>query len=113
MGVWLLPMAIATLTPIAAQADTTVVSYKCDGGKSLKVEYMQNAAQLHMGTKTLVLPHVPSASGEKFSDGKTTFWSKGNSAFMEVDNTMSYTNCMAHTTVNKPATKPAPVPALW
>ena len=35
--------------------------------------------------RELRLPHVISGSGARYSDGKTTFWNRGKSVLMQVD----------------------------
>ena len=41
-------------------------------------------AWLFLPTGTVNLPHVPSGSGAKYTDGEITFWSKGEEATLEV-----------------------------
>jgi hypothetical protein len=40
------------------------------------------------------LPHVISGSGARYSDGKTTFWNKGRSVLVEVDDKIIVQDCM-------------------
>jgi membrane-bound inhibitor of C-type lysozyme len=40
------------------------------------------------------LPHVPAAPGAKYSDGTTTFWSKGDQALLERSGE-TYRDCVA------------------
>jgi membrane-bound inhibitor of C-type lysozyme len=43
------------------------------------------------------LPLVRSASGAKYSDGRTTLWGKGQKAFIEIDGRIVYGNCKTTT----------------
>lgn len=44
--------------------------------------------------RDLRLPHVLSGSGARYSDGKTTFWNRGRSVLMEVDDKIVVQDCM-------------------
>lgn len=59
--------------------------YNCEGGRQLTVELAAggDSLLLHQDGEHLRLPRVPAASGEKFHDGETTFWMKGNLAFLK------------------------------
>ena len=43
--------------------------------------------------REMQLPHVISGSGALYSDGKTTFWNKGRSVLMEVDDKVVVQDC--------------------
>jgi putative lipoprotein len=47
---------------------------------------------LFLPAGTLLLPETPAASGAKYTDGRATFWSKGEEALLEVDG-KAYPNC--------------------
>jgi putative lipoprotein len=47
---------------------------------------------LFLPDSTVLLPEVPAASGAKYSDGRTTFWSKGEEALIERDGRV-YRDC--------------------
>jgi len=65
-------------TPSAAEA--TVRVYTCPDGLRFGVRAGPNKARLDFGTRTLVLPRAQSASGARYADGETAFWSKGREA---------------------------------
>jgi membrane-bound inhibitor of C-type lysozyme len=44
--------------------------------------------------KKLTLPQVRSASGAKYSDGRTTLWTKGEGAFVEISGKIAFNNCI-------------------
>ncbi len=89
--------------PAQSQAEANRVTYRCEKEQSLQVTFLaQNytypdgaAAVTFADGKTLTLPHIISASGARYSDGKTTFWTKGEGAFVEVDEKMTINNCLA------------------
>ncbi len=59
------------------------------------VESYENVDIVFLTTpgKTFYLHRVPSASGVKYSDGNTTLWIKGGSAFVETDGRTEFENC--------------------
>lgn len=80
-------------SPLLA-ADGPTVRYACPDGVVFSVHYQpekttprgtRNArAVVRMeGKPTIALPHVPAASGAKYSDGYTTVWTKGEEATIE------------------------------
>jgi len=59
------------------------VEYICDGGKSLRVVYVntkngQSFATLHVGRAPLVFVNVIAASGAKYVAQQYTWWTKGD-----------------------------------
>ena len=64
---------LAAVTLSCAQAKP--VTYRCDEGKGFVVVFDSKGdfAVLKMGEGEVRLPSVPSASGAKYSDGRTTF----------------------------------------
>ena len=66
--------------------------YECSDNYSFVARIAGEKAWLFLPKRTLHLPHVPSASGVKYSDGQITFWSKGDKAFIE-DGQETYRNC--------------------
>ena len=44
--------------------------------------------------RELRLPHVISGSGARYSDDKTTFWNRGKSVLVEVDDKIVVQDCM-------------------
>lgn len=53
------------------------VAYRCADGSGLSVRLADRESVTIDGT---VLPHAPTASGVRYSDGTTTFWEKGGQA---------------------------------
>jgi membrane-bound inhibitor of C-type lysozyme len=69
--------------------------YLCDEGKTLWVEFDTRGemVMLTIGRRWIYLPKVPSASGAKYSDGNSVFWSKGEVATIQIDQGSLYQNC--------------------
>lgn len=67
--------------------------YECEGDFSFVTRVQKGQIWLFLPGQTVSLPQVVSASGAKFSDGKTIFWSKGENAFLETGGT-SYKDCV-------------------
>ena len=71
------------------------VTYTCDEGKSFVVEVYENVdiAFLMISGKRFYLHRVLSESGTRYSDGDTTLWIKGQSAFVEIRGQTEFKNC--------------------
>jgi|MudIll2142460700_1097286.scaffolds.fasta_scaffold73677_2 membrane-bound inhibitor of C-type lysozyme len=84
---------------ILSCAQAKPVTYRCDEGKGFVVVFDSKGdfAVLKMGEGEVRLPSVPSASGAKYSDGRTIFWGKGQEAFVEIDGRIVYRNCVTVT----------------
>jgi putative lipoprotein len=72
-----------TDTGAAAPRATTLI-FTCDGVEFF-VRVGPSQAELVLPDRTLVLPQVAAASGAKYEQGRTLFWSQGNEARFEVD----------------------------
>ncbi|MBO9541192.1 MliC family protein [bacterium] len=59
--------------------------FRCAGTSSVSVHYEPEVAVLRLSDREVRLPQVVSGSGARYSDGKTTFWTKGDTARLEVD----------------------------
>jgi len=71
------------------------ITYACDDGKSVAVEFYEKVDIAFLTTpgKTFYLHRMPSASGIKYSDGNTILWIKGESTFVEIDGRTEFKNC--------------------
>ncbi len=63
-------------------AESRTVEYDCAGGKTVKVVYSANSAEVTFDGQTWVLPQVPSASGIRYDDGIWEWRSKGPNGFL-------------------------------
>jgi uncharacterized membrane protein/membrane-bound inhibitor of C-type lysozyme len=64
--------------------DTTFV-YECEDGNGAEfvASLRRDTLWAFLPSATRALPHVAAASGVRYSDGETVFWSKGPDAFLE------------------------------
>jgi putative lipoprotein len=58
-------------------------SYSCDGGAKVTVSLRERNARVVFGGKSYSMKQVEAASGTKYSDGKTVWWSKGEEGFLQ------------------------------
>lgn len=70
------------LTTVPGRPGQTFV-YECNDGSQFTARIEGEKVWLFLQSGTVSLPHVQAASGAKFSDGTTTYWSKGESALLE------------------------------
>ena len=68
----------------AAPVGPRVLAYECEE-LSFRVEVTKERAVLFLPGKSLELPAVPAASGAKYSDGSTTWWSRGDEALLTLE----------------------------
>jgi membrane-bound inhibitor of C-type lysozyme len=81
----------------AAESATIDATFVCPDGTSIPVVFDNTAdtATVTLPDGTVTLPRAESASGARYSDGTTTFWNKGDEAFVEVNGETVYDNCVA------------------
>lgn len=84
-------------------------TYTCEGGRTLKVYLHNQTVKLRFGEKTYLMKQVIAASGTRYSDGKVSWWSKGDSGFLQEDapdgdGAMVVKDCQ----LEKPPAAPAP-----
>jgi membrane-bound inhibitor of C-type lysozyme len=98
---------VAPIEPAMADASDTAqssegagqiaVTFACADDVAIDAVF-DNASDnviLTMNDETLTLPHVESGSGAKYSDGTTTFWTKGDEAFVQVNDETVISDCVA------------------
>ena len=66
--------------------------YECSDGYGFVARIQGEKVWLFLPEKTVSLPHVPSGSGAKYHEGRTTYWSKGDEALLEFGD-HKHTNC--------------------
>ena len=76
------------------------IEYKCKNGQKLNIIYLpikKGAPQIQIAFEDIKydLKRVHSASGEKYSNGKQTWWAKNASGFFKVNNVITMKNCNA------------------
>jgi len=67
---------------IAPAAEATYASFDC-GGVQLLASFEGEAVTLDFEGEKVELPRVETASGAKYSDGETTFWTQADEAILE------------------------------
>lgn len=77
----------------AGQNAANTRTYRCDG-LIFKASAERERVTLQLPERLLELPSVRAASGAKYSNGTLSFWSKGDSAVLELDG-KTYRNCRA------------------
>ena len=73
------------------------LSFRCPDGQTVMAQFQLPEDQfvnVRFAGRLWQLPHVISGSGARYSDGKTTFWNKGRSVLMEVDDKIVVQDCM-------------------
>lgn len=84
--VLLLSCACGTGRQSAAAGPETPVRtfvYTCRDSYEFVARLEEEKVWLFLPGRTLPLPRVPAASGAKYSDGRLTFWSRGEEALLE------------------------------
>ncbi len=91
---------VKTMVPVASTTPTqelTMVSYDCAGAKAIQAAYFNGRVEITLSDgRTFMLQQGMSASGTRYvnDDETVTFWSKGNTAFVEEKNTQTYKDCL-------------------
>jgi membrane-bound inhibitor of C-type lysozyme len=73
------------------------LSFHCPDGQTVMAQFQlpeDKFVNVRFAGRELRLPHVISGSGARYSDGKTTFWNRGKSVLMEVDDKIVVQDCM-------------------
>jgi len=73
-----------TVRPAEAEPAPSVTVFDCEDGQSVTVRFEHHTAVLTLAEKTLRLEQVPAASGARYSDGATTFWTQGDEAVLDL-----------------------------
>jgi membrane-bound inhibitor of C-type lysozyme len=99
--VWFFPVALAAMLSCSSQAnvetDQKWLSFRCPDGQTVMAQFHLPEDQfvnVRFAGRELRLPHVISGSGARYSDGKTTFWNRGKSVLMEVDDKIVVQDCI-------------------
>ena len=75
---------IGTASASCDHPDNPTFEYLCDDSRNVTVTYFKIPGPAHarvaVGEESYELPHVVSASGARFSDGKITWWEHGGEA---------------------------------
>ncbi len=82
----------AASVPAEASDSISVHAYDCEDGFQFTARVADDTTWVFLPDTTIALPHVVAASGARFSDGRMTYWSKGDEALLETG-TESHTSC--------------------
>jgi len=77
--------ALASTVHAGGKAPTKVV-FGCEGGVEVVAVFLPGdpgSARIESRGETWTLPHVPSGSCAKYSNGAVTFWTKGKEALFD------------------------------
>lgn len=72
------------------------LTFRCPDGQVVMAQFQpqDQFVSVRFAGRELRLPHVISGSGARYSDGKTTFWNRGRSVLMQVDDKIVVQDCM-------------------
>ena len=93
---WRTLAAVLSCSGSNVGADQKWLTFRCPGGQTVmaRFEPQDDFVNVRFEGRELQLPHVISGSGARYSDGKATFWNKGDSALVEIDNRIVVQDCM-------------------
>ena len=71
--------------------------YFCDNGKTIEAREQMGGERIVIDVDegAFTLHRVPADSGKKYSDGRRTFWFKGDELTAEIDGKAPYGRCLA------------------
>jgi membrane-bound inhibitor of C-type lysozyme len=95
---WMMSKEVSQLKISANDSSQiTSVSYSCAGGATVQAQFFDDKAELSLGDgRSMLLMQGLSADGVRYtnSDESVTFWTKGNTAFLEEDGETTINNCV-------------------
>ena len=89
--------AIVSCAQTSKETNQKWLSFRCPDGQTVMAQFQlpeDKFVNVRFAGREMRLPHVISGSGARYSDGKTTFWNKGDSVLMEVDDKVVVQDCM-------------------
>jgi membrane-bound inhibitor of C-type lysozyme len=88
--------AMLSCSQVNVETEKSWLSFRCPDGRTVmaRFEPQDEFVSVQFAGRELRLPHVISGSGARYSDGKTTFWNKGRSVLVEVDDKVVVQDCM-------------------
>jgi membrane-bound inhibitor of C-type lysozyme len=90
-------MVMLSCSPANLATAQKWLSFRCPDGQTVMAQFHLPEDQfvdVRFAGRELRLPHVISGSGARYSDGKTTFWNRGRSVLVEVDDKIVLQDCM-------------------
>jgi membrane-bound inhibitor of C-type lysozyme len=89
--------AILSCSQANMETEQKWLSFRCPDGQTVMAQFHlpeDPFVNVRFAGREMRLPHVISGSGARYSDGKTTFWNKGRSVLLEVDDKIVVQDCM-------------------
>ena len=89
--------AILSCSQANVEGEQKWLSFRCPDGQTVMAQFHlpdDQFVNVRFAGRELRLPHVISGSGARYSDGKTTFWNKGKSVLIEVDDKIVVQDCL-------------------
>lgn len=94
-----------TVTGIQKQTTTPIdtiknVTYTCSEDKTIEANFYEDKVELSLSDeRNLLLMQALSGSGVRYtnSDESTTFWTKGNTAYLQEGEETTFNNCVEST----------------
>ena len=85
-----------TLSENVKLETTEIMTYSCENKKQVNVSYFNtnDHVQIDFNGVSYDLKRVRSASGEKYSNGKQIWWSKGTTALFEISDSIKMRHCV-------------------
>jgi membrane-bound inhibitor of C-type lysozyme len=98
MGIAALGLALTlSCSQAKVASEQKWLSFRCPDGQTVMAQFQLSEDQfvnVRFAGRQLQWPHVISGSGARYSDGKTTFWNKGRSVLVEIDDKIVVQDCM-------------------
>jgi membrane-bound inhibitor of C-type lysozyme len=89
------PLLMPSLVACSSIPRQTSQNWVCSDGTEFQTSFDSagDTLALSFGDEALILKRVRAASGAKYSNGRTTFWSKAEEAFIELDGQIVHREC--------------------
>jgi len=90
-------MAMISCAQVNKGAEQKWLGFRCPDGQTVMAQFQlpeDKFVNVRFAGHVFRLPHVISGSGARYSDGKTTFWNKGRSVLVEVNDKIVVQDCM-------------------
>ena len=88
---------VFSCSPANVETEQKWLSFRCPDGQTVMAQFElpeDKFVNVRFAGREFRLPHVISGSGARYSDGKTTFWNRGKSVLMQVDDKIVVQDCM-------------------
>jgi membrane-bound inhibitor of C-type lysozyme len=87
---------MASCSQANVETEKSWLSFRCPDGQTVMVHVQpqDQFVNVRFAGRELHLPHVISGSRARYGDGKATFWNRGRSVLMKVDDKIVVQDCM-------------------